>query len=992
MNLAFEDANAMPSAAAAQRIDAACDRFEQQLQSGETPSIQEVLESFEDVLQPMLLRQLLLLQWDYDGRRHVSIDLDGYLARFPAHASLIRAAAMEHLSDLEDREQKFRLATSQHETAAFMTQRWEDSNYEIQRQLGHGGMGTVWLAKERASGNLVAMKILRYDLQGRQRGFERFRAEIQVLKRLEHPNIIDVLDVDLYLGEPFYTMEYCSGGSLADALRNQRPTPHESACLLETLARAVHAAHQTGIIHRDLKPGNVLLQRIPSAIDNDQDNEQQDQGHSDTSGNPGTSSLTDRFTPKLADFGLAKDLSAGTISRSEELLGSLPYMAPEQLEGSHSVGPAADVHALGAILYECLTGRPPFGGATPLKTIRQIVLENVKPPNSCEPRIHRDLSTICARCLEKDPADRYATAQDLANDLQRFLAGEPIRGRPLRPVLRLFRWGSQHSLRLTMLAVIFIVFALVVAVGRSWYAAGTGERDASSDERSLEENLPGSLKFDDNIAILPAELLHGFESGTIEFWIKLDDHPKKQKRNDVFLEALDLSGRDIFAIAYQAGYINVYDGKETTCFGRGINLAVSWNHICYVRDCDQQSGSVYLNGQLLGFKDFGESSNHSLDRISVSEAHIGQDATGPGRNYTENEAMRGLMSDLRIWNTIRTQGQIKESLHAQMIGTEAGLLANYQFSDTGDSRIPDATGKFEPIILGDFSVPDPTHHRSAPNRVSELPRPPDETIKPSRLATSSEQFTFNGQASINVTGKSTVLSDQKIVVDTSQQYELSVFAMAKDGEGGQLDPNSVHYIGFVSYDIDGHEIRPWNFMKHAEAVDTTLAVDLEPGDTTITLTDATGWYDGPDPNLRSFVWYGYENSRGEVHPDYFYTRNLAHRAWAENGIDGNVVTLNKRWNGPTLSAGEPVRQPANTFQHNYRFLAPGHVSEEGRNLWAPISGINRSGTINFACFRPGTHSIAALALADYQDTGTQLTLSDFTISLRQPPVKQLVER
>jgi hypothetical protein len=227
------------------------------------------------------------------------------------------------------------------------------------------------------------------------------------------------------------------------------------------------------------------------------------------------------------------------------------------------------------------------------------------------------------------------------------------------------------------------------------------------------------------------------------------------------------------------------------------------------------------------------------------------------------------------------------------------------------------------------------------------------------------------------------------VLDTSKEYELSVFASAHSVAGEELDSSSVHYIGIVSYDIDGYEIRPWNFMKNPTAVDTTLAVDLKPGDMTMTLNDATGWYDGPDRERRSFVWYGYENSRGDIYPDYTYTRHTSLVAWDENGIEDNRIQLKVRWNGPLLRAGEPIRNAGISYQHNYRFLAPGHVTEKDLNLRALIGHINLSGKINLSKFRPGTHSIAALALADYTDTGTALTLDDFTVSCRNRPDKKI---
>ncbi len=201
----------------------------------------------------------------------------------------------------------------------------------------------------------------------------------------------------------------------------------------------MYAAHQAGIVHRDLKPGNVLLQNIPSA----QAEKHKSLEDGSSLGMDGHQTLTDRFTPKLADFGLAKDLSLKSLTLTDELLGSLPYMAPEQLGDSNSNHAAVDIHALGVILYECLTGRSPFADATPATTIQRIISQDAVSPRRYNPSIPVNLSAVCDRCLEKDPTHRYTSALDLADDLRRFCDREPTHARMPGVAWRLLRGGEE---------------------------------------------------------------------------------------------------------------------------------------------------------------------------------------------------------------------------------------------------------------------------------------------------------------------------------------------------------------------------------------------------------------------------------------------------------------------------------------------------------------------------------------------------------------------
>jgi WD40 repeat protein len=313
-------------------------------------------------------------------------------------------------------------------------------DHEVLSELGRGGMGVVYQARQVSLKRLVAFKMIRTGRGAGGDEVSRFRTETEAVARLQHPNIVQIFLVGATADGPFFTMELVEGGALK-ARMNGAPWPARTAAeLIQTLARAMHHAHVRGIVHRDLKPSNVLL-------------------------------MADG-TPKITDFGLAKVFIGPEADRTGTgaLLGTPSYMAPEQAEGRRQVGPAADVYALGAVLYELLTGRPPFTGETPLETLQQVVETEPVPVRRLQPRTPRDLETICLKCLEKRPARRYASAEALADDLGRFLAGKPIQARPVGPVERAVKWARRQPAAAALLALGAAVLFGVAAAGW-WYAA-----------------------------------------------------------------------------------------------------------------------------------------------------------------------------------------------------------------------------------------------------------------------------------------------------------------------------------------------------------------------------------------------------------------------------------------------------------------------------------------------------------------------------------------
>jgi tetratricopeptide (TPR) repeat protein len=309
--------------------------------------------------------------------------------------------------------------------------------YEIEALLGRGGMGVVYKARHLRLNRFVGLKMLITGAFAGPQERLRFQREAEAVASLHHVNIVQVYDVGDHDGWPYFTMELVAGGSLAQSLAGTPKPALEAAALLATLAEAMRVAHQGGIVHRDLKPANILL--------------------------------TADGTPKIADFGLARHfngMSALTLSGAR--MGTPSYMAPEMVTGKPgTIGPGADIYSLGAVLYEVLTGRPPFRGETASETERQVIDEDPVPPARLNPNVPRDLETICLKCLHKDPLRRYADAQAFADDLRRFIEGRPIRARRISRLEHAWRWCRRNPSEAALVALVVILAGLCVG-GALW--------------------------------------------------------------------------------------------------------------------------------------------------------------------------------------------------------------------------------------------------------------------------------------------------------------------------------------------------------------------------------------------------------------------------------------------------------------------------------------------------------------------------------------------
>ncbi|MFO0907291.1 MAG: serine/threonine-protein kinase [Isosphaeraceae bacterium] len=421
---------------ATRRVNDACEPFERAWRSGERPRIELALEGWADPERSALLEELLAIELELLRREGSEPDLDAYLRRFPADTLLVervfdatRSLPMSSTIEIPAHSSSPLRASSSARSEALAglesSHCSQFGDYELLEELARGGMGIVYKARHRGLGRIVALKLILTGVFASTNESRRFRLEAELAAGLDHPNIVPIYEVGIHQGRQFFSMKLIDGGTLSREVPRLVADPRAAARLLVTIARAVDHAHRRGALHCDLKPANILL---------------------DSEGKP-----------YVSDFGLARRVSGESgLTSTGVVMGTPSYMAPEQASGNRGeLTPAADIYGLGAILYELLTGRPPFRAPTLMETVVQVLEREPEPPSRVRRGVPPELETICLKCLEKSPRDRYASAGDVADHLEQYLRGEGIDATsPWQRVRRLSRREPELVARLGGLAII----------------------------------------------------------------------------------------------------------------------------------------------------------------------------------------------------------------------------------------------------------------------------------------------------------------------------------------------------------------------------------------------------------------------------------------------------------------------------------------------------------------------------------------------------------
>ncbi|MEM7454887.1 MAG: serine/threonine-protein kinase [Planctomycetota bacterium] len=432
-------------------IDRVCDEFEHEWLSSRSPLIEDFLSDSVDEVRHELIAELVALDVEYRRKNDQQPHVDEYISRFPEARDMLRPVLMT-LMDYDTAEEPGKTRPDPANISSRIEMLGRDfGGYELLDEIARGAMGVVFKARQKSTNRRVALKMMLAGQLANDEEIRRFVAEAEAAANLEHPNIVPVYDAGEEKGYHFLAMGFVDGKSLAD-LKNEEPLPLRRVCeIVAEICDAIQYAHENKIIHRDLKPANVLLTRDGQ--------------------------------PKVTDFGLAKHVEGSVeMTKSGQIMGTPGYMPPEQASGRiGDIGTCSDVYSLGAVLYDLLTGRPPFRAGSVWETVAQVISGDPVSPRSLNSSVPKDLETICLKCLEKEPHRRYATAGDLRDEIQRFIDGKPILARPVPFWTRGIQWCRRKPLvaSLIALATVFLISGTVVS---TYFAVLAQERAETAEE------------------------------------------------------------------------------------------------------------------------------------------------------------------------------------------------------------------------------------------------------------------------------------------------------------------------------------------------------------------------------------------------------------------------------------------------------------------------------------------------------------------------------
>jgi len=644
-------------------------------------------------------------------------------------------------------------------------------DYELLEVIARGGMGIVYRARQRSLNRIVAVKLMLSSGQLAQPEVaQRFRTEAQAAAHLNHPNIVAVHEVGEHEGQPYFSMEYVEGRTLADIVRDGPLPAHRAASYLKTVSEAVQYAHTHEILHRDLKPSNVLID------------------------------LSDQ--PRITDFGLAKWLTGDSeLTLSGQVLGSPNYLSPEQAAGrQEEVGPASDVYALGAMLYHLLTGRPPFQGDSLTVLLRQVLEADPVSPHLLNPGIPRDLETICLKCLEKDRSRRFGTAQVLADELERFLRGEPIRARPVGRPEKVWRWcGRKPALAAAVGMVVLVAVAGSAGILWQWRAA------VQAQSRAVQERYDATIseaqilieqqRFDRARKLLEREAKdrdRGWEWGWLQRLCNLDLMTLKHA-NELICVAFSPDGRFLVAGGFE-GAAAVYDLQT------GQKVTTLSGHRTTVFSCAfSPDGQRIVTASFDGTARVWEKNGTNV-LVLPHSAHVTDAAFSPdGRMIATAALCDGLkLWDARSGNALPEQIDLGQSVTALTFSPDGGQLACATGPFVFDN---DADAIVHVISLGNRQRRSFLAHRSMIARVRFSP-------DGSRLATAS----LDGNARVwdTATGRLVLQLEAVFQGDTARGVAFSPDGkwLAVCGAGGHVGGARIFEVqtGRLVRSLDGHSI------------------------------------------------------------------------------------------------------------------------------------------------------------------------------------------